>query len=103
VLYVRGRDVEEVDKVVIFDRNRGTWSITRDFDAAGSRLRGLAECIYRVLVRAGGPLTPKQVADDLGADYQAVKKAMQRMRDNGDIESVGEPYGAYRPATAGFP
>jgi hypothetical protein len=93
-LYIRGRDVEETDKTVLFNSERGTWSIAGDFDTSEWRLEAK---IYQCLVRARVPLTPKQVADQLMEKPGSVRVVMTRMRDNGDIERVE---GGYRPTTA---
>jgi AAA domain/Bifunctional DNA primase/polymerase, N-terminal len=96
-LYLRGRDIEETDKVVTFDKATGTWSIEGDFDEVGGSLKGLRRQIYDHLVRAGQSMMPKEVAETLGKSQSLVRKTMQRMVDKGELEQ--ETWGAYQPSS----
>jgi hypothetical protein len=79
----RGRDTEELQKIVEFDPETGIWAVTGDFDAdePGGGLQGLARRIFDLLANTTtGALTPKQIADRLGEPHSNVKTAVWRMR-----------------------
>lgn len=77
-LYVRGRDVPEADYALSFDPVTCTWNLLGD--AAEFRLTaGRAE--VQKLLRARGPLTPKAIAEALGAEPGNVRVLLHRMRN----------------------
>jgi len=92
-LAVRGRDLDEQDKVVDFDYDMGTWDVLRDFeteDNAGSKTRDL---IKSTLTDSTIPMSPAQVAAATSLAEQNVRVTMRRMTKNGEIKRTS--YGAY--------
>ena len=87
-LFVTGRDVEEQDLALTYEAESGAWAIAgqaADFRRSDQRTEVLA-----VLEKAGGPLSPAQVAQSLGRDRNAVKQLMWRMAQDGELRSDGE-------------
>jgi len=93
VLHITGRDVEEAEHAMRFDPTRGTWTLldgpASDYDLADTRRRILD------LLRQGGPMRPKQLATALDQDYELVKKTVQRMVNDDQLDTDGQ--GHYFP------
>lgn len=84
VLYGRGRDVEEVETAFEFDRNSGTWLAL----GAAAELGRTAERddVLRVLMSAAKPMDAKEITDRLGKNYEATRRLLSRMFNDGEIE-----------------
>ena len=83
-LYVRGRDVPEADYALGFDPLTCTWNLLGD--AAEFRLTaGRAEVI--ALLRTRGLLSPKEIAQALGAEPGNVRVLLHRMKNAGEVLS----------------
>jgi hypothetical protein len=79
-LYIRGRDIEEVDKSVRFDAGNAQWSVLGDYENAVPVLQGLQRKIFDHLsVWDIAPLTPAAIADAIGESRPQVKTAIWRM------------------------
>ena len=90
VLYGRGRDLAEFEAAVSFDAETYTWTdIGRPSDVYGSETRRA----IREALKAGR-ITPKEIADDTGLDYDLCAKTLQRMSESGEVQKGG--YGRYR-------
>jgi hypothetical protein len=86
-LYVRGRDVEEAEHAVTFNKDSCRWSILGDAsEIHRSNERGK---ILAALQDAGSPMTPREVADATEHSYEAVRKTLQRMFTAGEVEKAG--------------
>jgi hypothetical protein len=85
VLHVTGRDVEEQELALRFDKESCRWSIIGDADE--HRQHKTRQAIFGLL-SAQGPMTPKQVADELGIPRNSVKSTMRRMREDGALRIV---------------
>lgn len=86
-LYVRGRDVEEAEHAVTFNKDSCRWSILGDAsEIHRSNERGK---ILDVLQGASEPMTPREVADAADHSYEAVRKTLQRMAEAGEIDKAG--------------
>lgn len=94
-LYVRGRDVEEVDKTVEFDPDTAIWSVIGNYDEDdGGKLQGLRGQIVDLLTSSPIPLTPAQVAERLKADRANIRQLVSRMlKDNQVVR--GDANGSY--------
>jgi hypothetical protein len=81
-LHLRGRDVIEQTRLCEFDDETGIWSVVGDVDdepRPGDGLQGFGRRIFDCLFGAGIAMTPKQVADRISEDAQAVKNKLWRM------------------------
>lgn len=78
---VRGRDVEEQDKLVEMDPDTGIWSVEGDWGVDDGP-QGLGARIVTLLVNLGVPLTPKEIAERLDAEPSSTRVALLRMARN---------------------
>jgi hypothetical protein len=85
VLHVTGRDVEEQELALSFDKDTGRWTIIGD--AAEHRQSEARQAIYGLL-SAQGPMSPKEVADELDLPRNTMKSTMRRMRADGALKTV---------------
>lgn len=83
-LYVRGRDVEEQDKVVEFDPDTAIWSVLGDYDEhePSNPMHGIRRSIFDLLTNSPIALTPAQIAERLGQDRGTVRKVLRRMANS---------------------
>jgi len=88
-LYLRGRDVPEADHALSFEPSTCTWHLLGD--AAEYRMTsGRADVVS--LLRAGGPLTPKEIATALGMEPGNARVLLHRMKQAEQVVSVGGAY-----------
>jgi hypothetical protein len=90
VLHVSGRDVEEQELALRFDKDTCRWSIIGD--AAEHRMSETRRRVFDLL-QGQGPMTPKAVAEELGIKRELAKKTLQRMLKDGALKAV--PGGSY--------
>jgi hypothetical protein len=83
-LYVRGRDIEEAEKAVTFERDTGTWVILGNAHEVGRSDE--RQAILDVLRRHDKPLSPREVSDILGKNHPAVRQCLIRMWNGGEID-----------------
>lgn len=83
-LYVRGRDVEEVETALRFDG--GNWSLLGD--AGKVRMSHERVTILNALQEADGPLSPRDVTDVTGMPYQNVRQILSRMARSNEIKKL---------------
>jgi hypothetical protein len=86
VLHVSGRDVDEQELALKFDKDTGRWTILGD--AQEHRSSKERNEIHTLLDRQG-PMTPKKVADELDRKPANVKVLMHKMRNDGSLKSLG--------------
>lgn len=82
-LYGRGRDVEEIESALLFDKTNGHWSLlgaTADVRRSDER-----SIILDTLAGSSVPLGPQEIADISGAKPAAVRKMLARMVKAGEI------------------
>ena len=84
VLYVRGRDVEEIETALEFKRDIGTWIILGAAHEVGKTNE--RQAILNVLAGSEQPLTAVEVSDLLGKSNAAIRQALTRMWKAGEIE-----------------
>jgi hypothetical protein len=86
VLYGRGRDLEEVETAMQFDKETGAWSVL----GAAWQVADTAERreIQEVLGRSVDPMTPTEIAEILGKSRQNVQKMLARMLDDNKVNRV---------------
>lgn len=89
-LYGRGRDIEEIEKAVRFDK--GTWTVLGNADDV--RRSEQRKKIMEVLTDASTALTPTEIAKEAGMKEANVKYLLRVMVPAGEAEKVG--YGQYK-------
>lgn len=91
-LYVRGRDIEEAEHAISFDKVGCRWTILGDAsEVHRSNERGR---ILAALADAKEPLTPQDIVASTGMSPTNVWQMLHRMAVDGDIVKVGR--GKYR-------
>lgn len=88
-LSVTGRDIEEVEYVLHFDSDTGTWGLqgtTAEVQETGARQE-----IYDLLRDSEG-MTPKQVAGALDKNYNTVKQLLWKMAKDDTVVSLSGLY-----------
>lgn len=91
-LYVRGRDVEETNRAVLFDKATCRWSILGD--AAEVHRSDERSRILSVLETASELLSPQAIADAAGMQKNNVYQLLHKMVPNGQI--IKSSLGKYR-------
>jgi hypothetical protein len=86
VLHVTGRDVEDQELALKFDRDSCRWNILGE--AAEYRMSETRRRIFDLLERQGA-MTPKEVAEELGIKRDLAKQTMKRMFGDGTLRSAG--------------
>lgn len=92
VLFVTGRDVEERELALRFDKV--TWSWILLGEAEEVRLSKERQDIINLLREAGRAIGPKEVAEILNKPYTSIKLLLSRMAREGQLKS--EEKGKYR-------
>ena len=91
ILYGRGRDVEEIETALEFNRDNGRWGIVGAAHEVG-RTDERQE-IIDTLKGSEGPLSPQEVSDLTGKSRTAIRQTLTRMAAAGEIVKQG--YGRY--------
>lgn len=89
-LYGRGRDIEEIEKALRFDK--GTWEVLGD--AEDVKRSGQRRKILEVLTDATVALNPTDIAKEAGMKDGNVKYLLRVMVKAGEAEKIG--YGQYK-------
>jgi hypothetical protein len=92
VLYGRGRDIEEIEKAVTFDRETCLWQVVGDADDV--RRSGTRMAILKALRAAPEPLSPADIAAVTDIKVGTVRATLIRMVQDGDLEKAER--GRYR-------
>jgi hypothetical protein len=87
ILYVRGRDVEESETAVRFNRDNGTWQVLGAAEEVGRSNE--RQAILEVLHANSKPLNAREISDILGKSYDAVRKTLTRMAHADEIGKAG--------------
>jgi hypothetical protein len=87
VLHVSGRDVDEQELALKFDKDTGRWTILGDADE--HRMTQTRGQIFTLLERQG-PMTPKEVAEELGMKRDLVRQTIRRMLKDGTLKGTSE-------------
>jgi RecA-family ATPase len=85
-LYVRGRDLEEREDAIVFDRERCIWTIQGV--AAEVRQSDTRKSIVAVLAKSAEPMSPQDIAADACLSPDNVRQMLRRMTSDGDIFAV---------------
>jgi RecA-family ATPase len=94
LLLARGRDIDEVEKAITFNRQACTWAIEGDADAI--RRSRQQQAILAALREADGPQSPQQLAAATGMKQVNIKFLLGKMVQGGVLRRVG--YGRYEVA-----
>lgn len=92
-LYGRGRDIEEIENVMNFDAHRATWRVVGEAWAIAKTDE--RQQILDVLNKSPEPMSPKDVAEQLGKERSNINKLLIRMVDEDKASRVGT--GLYAP------
>lgn len=95
-LYTRGRDVEEQERAVSFDKTSCRWSILGN--AAEVQRSDGRKAILTVLADAAGTLSTQEIADAAGIAHGTVRSLIHRMVKDGEVAKEGR--GRYRVSGA---
>ena len=86
-LYVRGRDIEEKEVALNFNKDCCQWIIRGD---AGDVYRSSERSkILNVLIEAKNSYTPKDIAIGTGMDRNAIDQLLFSMNKDGEVQKVG--------------
>ena len=85
-LYVRGRDIEQAEHAVNFDKASCRWSITGT--AAEVRMSKTRKTIASVLLDAPNPLGPKAIAIETGLAVDVVRQRLPKMVEALEVRQV---------------
>jgi len=84
VLYGRGRDIEEIEVAIEFQKDSCRWSVLGD--AAEVRMSGERLQIIDALRTEGVPLTPAEIAAVTGMARVAVRRLVTKMAKAGELK-----------------
>jgi len=87
VLYGRGRDLEEVETAMQFDKTTGQWTVLGGADEV--RRSDARNRIIKELVANGRGMGPKEIAAATGLPETGVRKMLPRMVQAGELEKKG--------------
>ncbi len=86
-LYGRGRDLEEFEKTITFDRTTGYWAIQGD--AEESRRSEERNTIIQALKVAGGQMSPSEICAATGMKRDNVGFLLFKMVEAGQVMKAG--------------
>lgn len=86
-LHITGRDVQEDKRALSWEADLGAWKLL-DGPAEDYALHDTRRTVLQLLREQDG-LTPKAIADTLALDYELVKKTVQRMVTDQQLDTDG--------------
>lgn len=86
-LYCRGRDIQEYERAVTFDKFECRWVVQGE--ASEVRRTDERSTILDMLLDAGGPMTPSDISDATGMPRNNVKQLLFKMGKSGEVNKVG--------------
>ena len=86
-LCVTGRDIDEQELALSWDKAAGQWKCLGAAD--DYRMSAEREEIHRALLKAARPLSPKEVAEIIGKNDNAVKQLLWKMQRDGQVKPAG--------------
>jgi hypothetical protein len=91
----RGRDTDDIDKLVELDPDTGIWSVVGEYDEAApdSEMGSLRRLIGELLTDSPLPLTSPAIATRLDRSRSVVRKILSRMWKDG--QAVKNPDGSF--------
>lgn len=85
-LYLRGRDIEEAEHAIVFDKDMCRWTIMGD--ASEVRRSDSRQKILSVLTDAEETMTPAEIATATGITRNAVDQLLWKMGEDGEVTKV---------------
>lgn len=85
-LYARGRDIDEFDKALTFDKATGHWTLLGE--ASEARQSGERKAILAAL-EVGGVMSPSELAAATGMKGENVRFLLFKMVSAGEVVRVG--------------
>jgi hypothetical protein len=82
-LFITGRDVEEAELSIRFDRDTAQWSVLGD--AAAVRMSEERKEVIDLLKSEGRPMTIKEIALSLDGKEDNIKRLLYRMKKDGEL------------------
>jgi hypothetical protein len=92
ILYGHGRDLEEIETAMAFDRETCLWRVVGD--PADVRRSTERAAVLKAIEEAGEPISPKDIADATGMRDTNVRFLLGRLVKEGAIDKT--EYGKYR-------
>src|SRR5215475_13434299 len=93
-LAVRGRDLEDQDKNVLFDIEMGSWAVCGDYEDEEAAVTGTKALIVSALTMAGSAgMSPADIAKKTGLPDANVRQMLHRMTRGGQAKRT--QYGTY--------
>jgi hypothetical protein len=87
----RGRDLEEIDKAILFNKNACVWTVSGDASEVAQQTgRG---AVLHQLREARAPLSPQEIADLCNITKNNARGLLTRMERDAEVIKVG--YGKY--------
>ncbi len=86
-LNITGRDLDEQDLVLQFDKNTCQWSVLGNTCEIAATTQELE--VIELLAQYQQPLTPAQIAQALGIKSSAAKRRLERLLKKNKIKKVG--------------
>ena len=99
MLHVTGRDLEDQELALSFDKDSGRWTILGD--AAEHRKSETRRRIFDLVAQSKDGVTPKEIASDLGLKGDLVRQTLRRMLKDGTVRCG--PNGRYTASSGGQP
>jgi hypothetical protein len=93
-LYGRGRDIEEFERAMQFDRGSCRWRLLGDAEEV-QRSKTTAK-IMEALAEDKKPMSPMEIAEVTGLLVNVVKQRLRGMVKNGEAQKVGRASYAHR-------
>jgi 5S rRNA maturation endonuclease (ribonuclease M5) len=88
-LYIRGRDVEEQEKAIVFNKSNCRWSIMGEADEVHrTQTRNRILTLLGDVRKVSGAMTPKEIAAETDMSEDLVSKTLARMIEDGEIIKV---------------
>ncbi|MGB3044601.1 MAG: AAA family ATPase [Xanthobacteraceae bacterium] len=86
-LYGRGRDIEEIETAITFDKMTCRWNVRGDAKAV--HMSDTASRILRAMEEMDGPSGPTAIAVAAGVKANDVKQHLPRLAKDGKVERAG--------------
>lgn len=90
-LYGRGRDIDEIETAMQFDKTTGQWTVLGP--ASEVRRSDERQAILDILASSDDPMRPNEIAGELGQKVTNVQRLLSKMAKDGDVTKV--TYGKY--------
>jgi RecA-family ATPase len=85
-LYIRGRDVEEQEKAMVFNKANCRWTILGEAEEVHrNQTRNRIVTLMRDVTKVSQPLTPKEIALESDTREDLVRQTLVRMLEDGEI------------------